>query len=326
MEEESMMSASKMSDTGADNCTASFEGNAGESGSMAVLNHGQKQGQGQGQGSGYGNGQGQGNLTMAQRLELWKAQKQQTKTIGHNHHAQPHNFVSPAAITTPCAAVINAENCLPNKKKNIDVVVVGSNSDHKTKRPLHTKSSENVLTTATKQENSNPNIQIDNSNSNNNSMVQAEKLALECALRTTQAELEHANVTLEKAFTQSELLRGLLEQETQKSLEAEATVSALEISQAEIVSRARVALEEAQALTFENSIQQQRITELEQMASRDRIEASELVTMKTRKHKEELQRLASEKQDYENRADVMIQEVNEQMAQLQHMAMERIEV
>lgn len=51
-----------------------------------------------------------------------------------------------------------------------------------------------------------------------------------------------------------------------------------------------------------------------------------IVINRSRKHKSEIMKLQKEKIEYERRAAAMIQQVNEQMASLQSMAMSRIEV
>lgn len=84
--------------------------------------------------------------------------------------------------------------------------------------------------------------------------------------------------------------------------------------------------EELQAMTFLNSILEQRVAELEQTISQDRLETNETVSNRGKKHKLELKRLAQERSSYEERANQMVTQMGEQMALLQSMAMGRIEV
>lgn len=89
---------------------------------------------------------------------------------------------------------------------------------------------------------------------------------------------------------------------------------------------AKMAIEELQAMIFLNSIQEQKIIELEQIISKDRLEQNETSLSRGKKHKAEVKRLATERANYEERANQMIKEMGEQMSLLQNMAMSRIEV
>lgn len=86
------------------------------------------------------------------------------------------------------------------------------------------------------------------------------------------------------------------------------------------------AVEEANSNRFMCSVQEQRIVELEQQQSRDRMERNEALSQKSRKHRAVVKKLNQDRAAYEERADQMIQQMNEQMGQLQKMAMSRIEV
>lgn len=130
---------------------------------------------------------------------------------------------------------------------------------------------------------------------------------------------------LELAHAEIQFLR---EQLHSAELRTDIAISQIE-SQSQINSenqnRIQMAEEEINALYFENSIQQQRIKELEQSISSDRIDHNESSSNKARKHKAELKQLAKEKSEYEERANTMIQQMAEQMTTLQNMAMERID-
>ena len=84
--------------------------------------------------------------------------------------------------------------------------------------------------------------------------------------------------------------------------------------------------EELHAMMFLNSILEQRINELEQAISMDRLESNETISNRGKKHKAELKKLALERSNYEERAHQMITQVTAQMALLQSTAMGRIEV
>jgi hypothetical protein len=86
------------------------------------------------------------------------------------------------------------------------------------------------------------------------------------------------------------------------------------------------ATEELHAMMFLNSIQEQKINELEQIISKDRLEQNETSLSRGKKHKAEVKKLASERASYEERANQMISDMGEQMGLLQSMAMTRIEV
>jgi hypothetical protein len=86
-----------------------------------------------------------------------------------------------------------------------------------------------------------------------------------------------------------------------------------------------VAQEDANSVRFMCSLQEQRIMELEQKQSSDRMDMNEALSQKSRKHRAAVKKLNQERAEYEERADSMIHQMTEQMAQLQKMAMSRIE-
>ena len=94
----------------------------------------------------------------------------------------------------------------------------------------------------------------------------------------------------------------------------------------EAVERLQMCVEEVQALTFHNDILTQRVDELESCQSRDRMHTHELESSKSQKHRREIKMLKEKNVEYETRANAMVAEMAEQMAQLQDMAMKRIEV
>ena len=99
--------------------------------------------------------------------------------------------------------------------------------------------------------------------------------------------------------------------------------------QADLVASQTVAnnaQEEANTNKFMCSLQEQRIDELEQHVSQARLDQNEALSDKSRKHRQIIKKLNQERAAYEERADSMIKQMNEQMTQLQQMAMSRIEV
>lgn len=93
----------------------------------------------------------------------------------------------------------------------------------------------------------------------------------------------------------------------------------------ELQTRADMAIEEVDAMVFLNEVQEQKIGELEDTISRDRMDQNEAISSKARKHKSEIKKLIQEKNEYEERANQMTQQLTEQMSLLQTMAMGRIE-
>jgi hypothetical protein len=84
--------------------------------------------------------------------------------------------------------------------------------------------------------------------------------------------------------------------------------------------------DELKATSFMNSIHEQRICELEEIISQNRMEHNEELASRAKKQKHALKKVNEEKIEYEKRANFMVTQLNEQMSQLQKMAMQRIEV
>lgn len=83
--------------------------------------------------------------------------------------------------------------------------------------------------------------------------------------------------------------------------------------------------EDIQAKEFYISIQDQRISELEEESSGHRLQYHEAMS-KIKKYKTNIKKLEYEKQSFENKSKNMMNQLNEQMAQLQSFALERIQV
>jgi hypothetical protein len=124
-------------------------------------------------------------------------------------------------------------------------------------------------------------------------------------------------------------IASLKEQLCSKEVEAAALSTELQaekVAHAATQETCRIAVEEANALRFFSSLQEQRIEELDQQVSSNRLERNEALSQKSRKHRAAVKKMNQDRAEYEARADSMIQQMTEQMALLQKMAMSRIEV
>lgn len=131
---------------------------------------------------------------------------------------------------------------------------------------------------------------------------------------TNKLQLDYKNL-LEKYLELKQILK---QQKTE--------IKALKNQNNEFSNRLMMSNEELSAYIFTNSIQEQRIDELENHLSTDKINHHESVNNKSRKYKQEIMKLKQEKLSYEESANTMINQMNEQMTKLQEMAMTRIEV
>lgn len=92
------------------------------------------------------------------------------------------------------------------------------------------------------------------------------------------------------------------------------------------IQHGKIAMDEVAAMNFKNNVLEQQNLELDCKLSSQRMNINENASEKSRKHKQDLARLQEEKDQYEKRADELIQQMNEQMSQLQTVAMDRIAV
>lgn len=93
----------------------------------------------------------------------------------------------------------------------------------------------------------------------------------------------------------------------------------------EYEARCDLAREDVEAMAFANSINEQRIGELELLITKSRMNQNEHNNKRNRKYKEEYERLDKDKVEYEQRANAMISQLQTQMCSLQESAMSRIE-
>ena len=79
-------------------------------------------------------------------------------------------------------------------------------------------------------------------------------------------------------------------------------------------------------MNFLNEVLEQKVAEVQEQMSLERMTLQEQLADRRKKHKIEIKRLMAEKVIYEERANSVIEQFREQMAQLQAVAMTRIEV
>ena len=151
-------------------------------------------------------------------------------------------------------------------------------------------------------------------NSTKSSLANSDSISLDIHLRV----IENANMEIK-------ILKEKFDSVERKCQVSEDLLKNTKASEAELHNKASMALEEIEALTFLNAIQEQKIIELDQSISKDRMEQNEAISSKARKHKAEIKKMNQDKIEYEERANQMMQQMSEQMAMLQTMAMSRIE-
>lgn len=138
--------------------------------------------------------------------------------------------------------------------------------------------------------------------------------------------IEYLEQSLSKALHEIDQLQKQLLESKLENGEISAKYASLEenflMSQKESVAFYK----EIQAQQFLNGILEQKVEGLECQISSDRLNQNESMSNKTRKYKQEIERLTTERKLYEERANAMCQQMTEQMALLQSTAMMRIEV
>jgi hypothetical protein len=96
--------------------------------------------------------------------------------------------------------------------------------------------------------------------------------------------------------------------------------------QNESVAIAKMSQQEIECLNFANDILTQKCNEIEEQLTRERMRYHEKDNHRIDKYREEIKSLKAKNSEYERRANEMVTEMNQQMSQLQDMAMTRIEV
>ncbi len=138
-------------------------------------------------------------------------------------------------------------------------------------------------------------------------------------IQRQQIQLEQAQDEVSNLLSRVNSLSGELWQKDEALMR---TAAQLRESEA----RREMALEEVAAITFYCSLQEQKLTQSEEQLSASRMDHHEEVSAKTRKHRSLVKKMQAESAGYAERANSMIQQMNDQMSMLQRMAMERIEV
>ncbi len=92
-----------------------------------------------------------------------------------------------------------------------------------------------------------------------------------------------------------------------------------------VAERENMFTEDIQVKEFFISLQEQKISELEEESTSRRLQYLDTVS-KVKKYKANIKKLEYEKQSFENKSKNMMNQLNEQMAQLQSFALERIQV
>lgn len=143
-------------------------------------------------------------------------------------------------------------------------------------------------------------------------------------LASVQEALDLANSRAEKLDAELSAAREevstLLTENTHMTIE----LAACSERELECNSRCELANQDVESMMFLSSVTEQRVQELEHQISQDRMSQNEFNGKKTRKYKEECERLEKEKSAYETRANAMILELQGQMVSLQESAMGRI--
>jgi hypothetical protein len=126
----------------------------------------------------------------------------------------------------------------------------------------------------------------------------------------------------EKDLASEKEIKRLQDENKQLSAKFKAAVAAAN----EATTRGIVAMQEVISVGFLNDVLEQKNLELDCKISSERMTVNENASDKSRKHKQEIEKLKKEKNSMATRTDEMILQLNEQMAQLQTFAMDRIAV
>ena len=167
--------------------------------------------------------------------------------------------------------------------------------------------------------------------SSNNSIQNGKSRNIRASNRSVSSGTKSPSVTstykiaITKAMQDIEALSNKASELENELQQNKSELASSKASEAVARDRLQMATEEINSLNFLNSIQQQKLDELEQYISKDRLDQNENMANKAKKHKQELKKIMQEKQEYEERANIMIQQMTEQMTMLQTMAMGRID-
>lgn len=124
-------------------------------------------------------------------------------------------------------------------------------------------------------------------------------------------------------------MEGLKQELIRSKMEANQALECANLAlerQREAETRCEMSTDDIHALRFENSILHQKMEEMDEKCSQYRMDQNERIARKDRKQKADMKRLMTEKSEYEDRANKMIQQLNDQLMNLQQLAMQRIQV
>jgi len=123
-----------------------------------------------------------------------------------------------------------------------------------------------------------------------------------------------------------ERLRSQVHSQQESLQTSQKTICELTQKIEEIEAARMMSLEDCQSKDFWVSLQAQKITELENKINMQKMDFHESLSKRSRKHNHAMKKLQQEKAQFEEQANVMMQQMAEQMNQLQSTAMQRIAV
>lgn len=270
-------------------------------------------------------------LSMAEKLEKWK----ERKSLSNIALAQrPNHSDLVTDLSARKSPTISHLHTNPSKLSPNVMPPVASSSRRQTTSFL---SSTTSLLSAEKQ-NQDPNTENHHQNSNltlNSMTISSSPMKSMNSMNSNSPLKTSGSPALKKLVSSSpplpqrqeyESLNNKFKENTILLKQQQEEIAKITAANQQTMELYLMAKEEIQMLNFVNSLQEIKIGELEDSISQDRMNHMESSGNKTRKHKSEIQKLQKEKTEYEERANGMILEMNEQMTKLQTMAMSRIEV
>jgi hypothetical protein len=274
-------------------------------------------------------------LSLKERLELWKSQKQQRQQVvgAGGEPSLAHAPLAPATTHAPSAVSSNPPKVQDavHMKEEIHCKTLGSGSTWD--RSIPRVSRRRISSTYRVQ---NPKVitskDISDSSSECSKENESPSYGLERKIlavvnddganKSTNSSLKDKDKDAMQIASLSQEIARLREENRELKEQSKLMIEHM----SEIQARNQMATEEIGALNFLNAVQGMKIEELENAISQERLTMNENASSKSKKHKAEIQKLAHEKAEYEQMANEMINQLNNQMVQLQTMAMGRINV
>jgi hypothetical protein len=273
------------------------------------------------------------SLSLKERLELWKLQKQQRQVLGLGAADPSHGHAPPQVAPTPSVGGSNppkVQDALQAKEESKNKF---SGSSMTWDRSIPRVSRRRISSTyrvhnakvITSKDISDSSSECSKENESPSHSSRRKILAVV----TDDGANKSMNTSLkdkEKDTMQIASLSGEISRlrEENRELKDQSKLIVEQIN--EIQARNQMAMDEIGALNFLNAVQAMKIEELEDAISQERLIMNENASTKSKKHKTEIQKLTNEKAEYEQMANAMIAQLNSQMVQLQTMAMGRINV